>query len=208
MSVSTMQHIDRFTNENQISFRLNRYVFRIALIGILVAGFSVDNLAQIKPSMKIKLDVLPSINVARMDVDLQALFAENIAHLNELASIGKSGEDPISLDFGFSISAYENITVLLSYTKPEISEKENNRYYPMRILCGYLNDGTTSFKRAITTEKNFLEFRLRNNHLLKRSMKFSEPLFVAYAFFLVSHHAGAVKEEGPLPVSTITLEFL
>jgi hypothetical protein len=203
-----MQHTDGYTEEDQISYRLNRNVLRIALIGILVAGFSVEVLAQIKPSMKIKLDVLPSINVARMDVDLQVLFAENIAHLNELASTGNGSEDPVSLDFGFSISAYENITVLLSYTKPEISEKENNRYYPLRILCGYLNDGTTNFKRAITTEKNFLEFRLRNNRLLKHSMKFSEPILVAYAFFLVSHHKGAVKEDGPLPISIITLDYL
>jgi hypothetical protein len=204
-----MQHTDGDTKKNQVSYRFSRYVFRIAMIVIVfITGFSFENLAQIKPSMKIKLNVLPSISIARMDVDLQVLFAEDIAHLNELASTKSSGEDPISLDFGFSISAYENITVLLSYTKPEISEKEKIRYYPMRILCGYINDGTTYFKRAITTEKNFIEFRLRNNNLLKRSMKFSEPLIVAYTFFLVSHHGGSVKSEGPLPASTITLDYL
>jgi hypothetical protein len=174
----------------------------------MIAGLSSENNAQIKPSMKINLNVLPSISIARMDVDLQALFAEDIAHLNEFASRGNGNEDPVSLDFGFSISAFENITVLLSYTKPELSEKDKLSSYPTRIVCGYLNDGTTYFKRAITTDKNFIEFRLRNNNLLKRSMKFSDPLFVAYTFFLVSHHTGSVKKDGPLPISTITLDYL
>jgi hypothetical protein len=178
------------------------------MVIVLIAGFSDENIAQIKPSMKIKLDVLPSVNVARMDGDLQTLFAEDIAHLNELASAKTGGEDPISLEYGFSISAYENITVLLSFTKPEQTEKDKQSFYPMRIVCGYLNDGTTYFKRATITNRNFMQFKLRNNNLLKRSMKLSNPLFVAYAFFLVSHETGTVKKEGPLPVSTITLEFL
>ena len=111
---------------NQISYRVNSYVLKIAIIVIvLIAEFPGENLAQIKPSMKIKLDVLPSVNVARMDVDLQSLFAEDIAHLNELASAKTAGEDPVSLDFGFSISAYENLTVLLSFTKPELSENNS-----------------------------------------------------------------------------------
>jgi hypothetical protein len=178
------------------------------MVIVLIAGFSGENLAQIKPSMKINLDVLPSVNVARMDVDLQSLFAEDIAHLNELASASNGGEDPISLDFGFSISAYENITVLLSFTRPEKSEKNASSLYPMRIICGYLNDGTTFFRRATITNKNAFQFRLRNNNLLKHSMKISDPLFVAYTFFLVSHRVGTVNKKGSLPVSTITLEFM
>jgi hypothetical protein len=204
-----MQRIDDTAMTNQVSRHFTNSLFEITLLVIvLVAGFSVENRAQIKPSMKIKLDVLPSVNVARMDGDLQTLFTEDIAHLNELASARIGGEDLVSLDFGFSVSAYENITVLLSFTKPELSEKNKHSLDPMRIVCGYLNDGTTYFKRATITNKNSMQFRLRNNNLLKRSMKLGNPLFVAYAFFLVSHETGTVKKEGPLPVSTITLEFM
>jgi hypothetical protein len=174
----------------------------------LIVGLSGESQAQMTPSMKIKLNVLPSVNITRMDDDLQTLFAEDIAHLNELASAKPGNEDIVSLDFGFSISAYENITVLLSFTSPELSEKNRQSVYPSRINCGYLNDGTTYFTRAIITNGNFVQFRLRDNNLLKRSMKVSDPLFVAYTFFLVHHTKGTLSNKGPLPVSTITLEYL
>jgi len=195
------------TNQHLYSFA-SRIIGVVIVVMILTAGLSSGSQAQMKPSMKIKLNVLPSVNISRMDDDLQTLFTEDIAHLNELASAKTGGEDPVSLDFGFSVSAYENITVLLSYTKPELSEKDKHSLDPVRIVCGYLNDGTTYFKRATITNRNYMQFRLRNNNLLKRSMKLSNPLFVAYAFFLVSHEMGTVKKEGPLPVSTITLEFM
>jgi len=192
--------------------QLHRYAARVIraaiVVMIMITGLSIESQAQIKHSMKVNLNVLPSVNISRMNGDLQSLFAEDIAHLNELVSAKTGGEDPVSLDFGFSISAYENITVLLSFTKPEQIEKNNPSLYPMRIVCGYLNDGTTYFKRATITNRNIMQFRLRNNNLLKRSMKHRDPLFVAYAFFLVSHEIGTVKKENPLPVSTITLEFM
>jgi hypothetical protein len=53
-----------------------------------------------------------------------------------------------------------------------------------------------------------MQFRLRNNNLLKHSMKNSDPFFVAYAFFLISHGRSKDKNEGPMPVSIITLEFM
>jgi hypothetical protein len=128
--------------------------------------------------------------------------------LNELASAKPGNEDIVSLDFGFSISAYENLTVLLSFTTPKLFEKNKQSVYPMRIDCGYLNDGTTYFNRAIITDRNFVQFRLRNNNLLKRSMKISDPLFVAYTFFLVHHAKGTLSNKGALPVSIITLKYL
>jgi len=188
--------------------------FSVRLIGAgvvilaMIAGFSGKSQAQTRPSMKIKLNVLPSVNITRVDGDLRTLFAADIAHLNELASAKPGGEDPVSLDFGFSISAYENITILLSFTSPELSEKNKQSVYPMRIVCGYLNDGTTYFTRATMTTRNFMQFRLRNNNLLKRSMILSDPLFVAYTFFLVHHAKGTIRNKGPFPVSTITLEYM
>ena len=186
----------------------SRVIGDVLVVLILTAGLLSESQAQINPSMKINLSVLPSVNIARMDADLQTLFSEDIAQLNELASTKTGGEDPVSLDFGFTISAYENITVLLSYTRPEVSGENKQSLSPKRIVCGYLNDGTTYFKRAIISNKNALQFRLRNNNLLKRSMKLGNPLFVAYAFFLVSHEIESIKKEGPLPISTITLEFM
>jgi hypothetical protein len=203
------QHIDSMAMTNQQLHRFAARVIRAAIVVlILTTGLSGESQAQMKPSMKIKLNVLPSVNITRMDGNLQTLFAEDISHMNELASAQTGGEDIVSLDFGFSISAYENITVLLSFTSPELSEKNKQSVYPMRIDCGYLNDGTNYFKRATITSKNSLQIRLRNNNLLKRSMKVSDPLFVAYAFFLVRHERGTIRNKGPLPVSTITLEYM
>jgi len=205
-----IQHISSMAMTNQ---QLHRYAARIIraaiVVLILTAGLSGESQAQIKASMKVKLNVLPSVNITRMDDDLRTLFAEDISHLNELAS-AKNGnnEDIISLDFGFSISAYENLTVLLSFTNPELSEKNKQSVYPVRIVCGYLNDGTTYFTRAIITNGNSTQFRLRNNNLLKRSMKLSDPLLIAYTFFLVHHQKATIRNKGPLPVSTITLEYL
>jgi hypothetical protein len=194
---------------NQLKNHCTDRMIRFALIAMaLAAGLSGESQAQLNPSMKVKVNVLPSVNITRMDGDLRTLFAEDIAHLNELASVKNGGEDIISLDFGFSISAYENITVLLSFTSPELIEKKKQSVFPSRIDCGYLNDGTTYFTRAIITNGNFMQFRLRNNNLLKRSMKLSDPLFVAYAFFLVHHQKALKRNKGPLPVSTITLEYL
>ena len=204
-----IQRIDSIAVANQELYIYTSRVIRVVIVVmILTAGLSGESQAQIKPSMRVNLSVLPSVNIARMDVDLQTLFSEDIAQLNELASTKTGGEDPVSLDFGFSISAYENITVLLSYTKPGQTEKDERSLYPIRIVCGYLNDGTTYFKRATISNKNALQFRLRNNNLLKHSMKISNPLFVAYAFFLVNHKEGTIKTQSPLPVSTITLEFM
>jgi hypothetical protein len=194
---------------NQQLHRFAACVIRAAIVVlILTTGLSGESQAQLKASMKVKLNVLPSVNITRMDGDLRTLFAEDIAHLNELASAKNGNEDIISLDFGFSISAYENLTVLLSFTSPEMSGKNKQNVYPLRIVCGYLNDGTTYFTRAIITNGNSTQFRLRNNNLLKRSMKLSDPLFIAYTFFLVHHQKARIRNKGPLPVSTITLEYL
>jgi hypothetical protein len=193
------------TKQGQYYF--NKYNIRIALFLMVLSAIMFDIIsAQIKPTLKVKLNVLPSINITRMDVDLKTLFAEDITHMNELASAKSIGEVPVSLDFGFSISAYENINVLINFTKPDSSNK--NGLYPMRIICGYINDGTTFFKRATITNRNTIQFRLRNNNLLKNSMKLSDPLLVAYAFFLVSQEVHPTRDEGHLPVSVITLEYL
>jgi hypothetical protein len=203
------QHIDSMAMTNQQLHRFAARVIRAAIVVlILTTGLSGESQAQLKASMKIKLNVLPSVNITRMDGNLQTLFAEDISHMNELASAKTGGEDLVSLDYGFSISAYENITVLLSFTSPELSGKNKQSVYPMRIDCGYLNDGTTYFTRAIIANRNSMQFRLRKNNLLKRSMKLSDPLFVAYTFFLVHHAKGTIRNKGPLPVSTITLEYL
>jgi hypothetical protein len=195
---------------NQHWHHFTARVFGVAIVVMmLINGFSTVSQAQMKPSMKIKLGVLPSISVSTIeDANLQNLFAEDIAHLNELLAERTGEADSVSLEYGFSISAYENIPVLLSFTKPVQIEMDKKNLYPMRIVCGYLNDGTTFFRRATITNKNALQFRLRNKNLLKRSMKISNPLFVAYVFFLVHLGQEKPKNEGSLPVSTITLEFM
>jgi hypothetical protein len=203
------QHIDSMAMTNQQLYRFTARVLRAAIVVlILTTGLSGESQAQMKSSMKIKLNVLPSVNITRMDGNLQTLFAEDITHMNELASAKTDGEDLVSLDYGFSISAYENLTVLLSFTSPELSEKNIQSVFPMRIDLGYLNDGTNYFKRATITNRNSIQFRLRNNNLLKRSMKLSDPLLVAYTFFLVHHAKSTLRNNDPLPVSTITLEYL
>jgi hypothetical protein len=209
MSLLITQHINSIAMTNQRWHSFHACIIGAAVVAIaLTVGLSGESQAQMTPLMKVKLNVLPSVNITRMDDDLRTLFAEDITHLNELASAKLGNEDIVSLDFGFSISAYENITVLLSFTNPELSEKNKQSVYPMRIVCGYLNDGTTYFNRAVMTDGNFVQFRLRNNNLLKRSMKAIDPLFVAYTFFLIHHQKATIRNNGKLPVSIITLEYL
>ena len=185
------------------------HVIGVALIVMaMTAGLLSESQAQIKPSMKIKLNVLPSTNISRMDADMQKLFTEDIAHLNELIAERNDGADPVSLGCEFSISAYENITVLLSYTTLVQAVQSNNDSHPMRIVCGYLNDGTTYFKRATITNKNAIQFRLRNNSLLRRSMKLDNSLFVAYVLFLTNQRNEQIVNESSIPVSTVTFEFM
>ncbi len=182
-------------------------VFALGLM-VLIAGLSDEGQGQIKPSMKIKLNVLPSVTISEIAAGAQSQFKGELAHLNGLTSrqIGKT--DSVKAGPGFTITAFENISVLLSYTTPSRPAKGNNRTGAVRVLCGYLNDGTTYFRRATITDKSPIQIRLRNNRLLKHSMLFSDPQFVAYVFFLISQRKEARKNESPLSVSTVTVEFM
>ncbi len=112
------------TNQRWHSFHA-RIIGTAVVAMALIVGLSGESQAQITPLMKVKLNVLPSVNITRMDDNLRTLFAEDITHLNELASAKPGNEDIVSLDFGFSISAYENITVLLSFTSPDCLKRMN-----------------------------------------------------------------------------------
>ena len=175
---------------------------------MLTAAFTSESRAQIGPSLKIKLNVSPSINISKIDAGSQISLNEEMSHLNQLIPRQSKGADSVSFGSGFSISAYENIPVLLSFTTPVMVGKSNKHSGAVRILCGYLNDGTTYFRRATVTYKSVVQFRLRNNSLLKRSMKLNNPLFAAYVFFLTNQRKEDIKNEIPMPVSTVTVEFL
>jgi len=174
----------------------------------LTAGLSGEIQAQIKPSLKIKLNVSPSITVSKIDAGAQSSFRGELAHLNELIPRQTGGADSVRFGSGFSISAYENITVLLRVTPPVQAGQRNKYSGAARILCGYLNDGTTYFRRATIANKSAIQLRLRNNNLLRRSMKLNNSLFVAYVFFLVNQRKEETKNGSPLPVSTVTVEFM
>jgi hypothetical protein len=179
-----------------------------AIVMALTAGLSGESQAQMKPSMKVKLNVLSSINISNMEAKSQSLFSGEVGHLNELMAQRNRGANPVVLSSGFSISADENITVLLSFTTPVQAGKSKKDSHVMRMLCGYLNDGTTYLSRATFTNKNVIQFRLRNNSLLRRSMKLDNSLFVAYVLFLTNQRNEQTVNESSMPVSTVTVEFM
>jgi len=190
------------------------YHFATRVIGVaiivmaLTAGLSSESKAQMKPSMKVKLNVSSSINITNMDANFQSMFSGEVGHLNELIAQRNRGANPVVLSSGFSISADENITVLLSFSKPVQPGKSNNDSRAVRILCGFLNDGTTYLSRATFTNKNVIQFQLRNNNLLRRSMKLYNSQFVAYVLFLTNQRNERIVKENSIPISTVSIEFM
>lgn len=174
----------------------------------LIAGFFGESSAQMQPTLKVKLDVSPSVNISKIDESSQVSFKDELVDLGQLVRRQSGGTDSISLGPGFAVSAYENITVLVTVKTPLGVSLRRNKADSPRITCGYLNDGTTYFRRATITQKSEVEFRLRNNNLLKRSMKLTNPLFVAYVFFFINERKEARTNENQVPVSTVTVEFM
>ncbi len=194
---------------NQGWHRVAACAARVAIAMVaLTAGLSSETQAQIKPSMKIKIDVSSSVGISQVEAGVQNLIAKEVAHLEESIAERAGGADPVSLSPGFSISAYENIRVLVSVTTPEQMSDGKDSVNAPQISCGYLNDGTTYFSRATITNKSAIQFRLRNNNLLKRSMKLENPLFVAYVFFVINRQKQKSLGESPLLIPTVTVEFL
>ncbi len=187
-------------------------LFRSAMIVATLAtmaALSVSRVdAQVRQPLRVKLSVSPTINVTRLDAGLQNSFSEEVARLDQL-SAGKTGGGEILMTGpGFSIAAYENISVLVTVTPPLVKARAAGGTDDLRITCGYLNDGTTYFRRSVITNKSVVEFRLRNSNLLKRSMKLGNPVFVAYVFFLIHERKEANTHGAPLQVPTVTVEFL
>ena len=176
----------------------------IALTGALVS----ESQAQIKQTLRVRVNASPSVSVSKLDAGAQIAFEDELPRLTERFQ-GRTGRaDSMRLGPGFSISAYENISVQLSFTTPMQPTHGKDDSGAVRITCGYLNDGTTYFRRATIAKKSPIQFRLRNNSLLKSSMQFNNPLFVAYVFFLVNQRKEETKNGNALPVSTVTVEFM
>jgi len=190
--------------------RFNRCAALLAVsLMAISAAFSSESQAQNKQSMKVKLSVSPSVSVGRMEAGVQQAFANEIPQLTQMFR-GRAGEaDSVSFGVGFALSAYENVAVLLSFTIPSRAGVRNDHASDAaRITCGYLNDGTTYFRRATITNKSVIQFRLMNNSLLKRSMKLNNPLLVAYVFFVITQPKEGNSYASSLPVSTVTVEFM
>lgn len=186
-----------------------RLIGAAAVVAVLTAGLSSESKAQTTPLMKIKIDVSPSVGISQVEAGVQNLITGELAHLersfnNQLAGAG----EPPSLVSGFAISAYENIDVLVSVAFPGQTANKKDNANSLRITCGYLNDGTTYFRRATITDKSSIQFRLRNENLLKRSMKLDNPLFVAYVIFLVDWQGEEMRYRNATPAPTVTVEFL
>lgn len=162
--------------------------------------------AQIRQPMKVQITVSPSVAVTGMDAALHASIAEQLAYLNQSIPGQTVGGDSVIVGPGLAISAFENISVLIS-VKTGVGSGEAGAIVP-RILCGYLNDGTTYFRRSTITDKNMFVLRLLNINLLKRSMKLEKPLFVAYVFFLVQERRVEINHPPSTASSIVTVEFL
>ncbi len=174
----------------------------------LIAAWTVVSSAQLHPTLKVKLDVSPAVEVSSLEGNVQASFAEQLAHLDQLVPMGGNAGHSLHVGPGFAISAFENITVLVSVTQPVFANGAARSRNAARITCGYLNDGTTYFRRSTITNKSSVGFRLRNIDILRHSMKLQNPLLVAYVFFIVDERKEAKQYDGPMPVSNVTVEFL
>ncbi len=174
----------------------------------LAVVFLNKSIAQITQTLRVRVSAPSSVSVSRMDAGVQRAIEDEMPQLSQMFQERSRGLDTISLGSGLSISSLENVTVLLSFTVPELKGQTKSDSGLVRITCGYLNDGTTYFRRATFSDKSPIQFRLRNSNLLKRSMQSSNPLFVAYVFFLVDQRKGKTRYEGPMPVPTVTVEIL
>jgi hypothetical protein len=188
---------------------LDRYAATlIVALMALTAGSMNETPAQIKQTMRVNVNATPAVSVSRMDAGAQRAFADEMPQLVQLFQERSRGLDTISFGSRLSISSFENVTLLLSFTVPELIGQSKSDSSPVRITCGYLNDGTTYFRRATFSEKSPIRFRLRNKNLLKRSMQSNDPLFVAYVFFLIDQRKGETRYDGVMPVTTVTVEIL
>jgi len=186
-------------------------VVAMAMIALTSVPFC-EAQVRTKPMLKVRVDVSPSVGISEVEPMTDVLIAKDLEHLE-----GKlAAEAPVTFISGFAISAYENISILVSVTTQGESttghcEEHSDEAIPVmrpQITCGYLNDGTTYFERAIITDSGAVLFRLRNIDLLRRSMKLSNPLFVAYVFFLIRNEKEVRQNGNPMPVSTVTVEYL
>lgn len=179
----------------------------VVVVTALTAVPFCESRAQIVPLLRVKIDVSASVGVSQVQPGVQILIQEELEHLKELVAVRSGGAESLNLTSGFSISAFENIRVLVSIATPGRTVDANDSTSSLRLSCCYLNDGTTYFCRATITDTSAAQFRLRNVNLLKRSMKLENPLFVAYVFFLVEHQKGIAQDidQSPVPV---TIEFL
>jgi hypothetical protein len=195
------------TKSRRIRFDRCAATLTLALMA-LTAALMTEGQAQIKQTLRVRVNASPLVSVARMDAGAQRAFADEMPQLSQMFRERSRGLDSVSLGSGFSISSFENITVKLSFTTPGGARQRENDSDAVRILCGYLNDGTTYFRRATITDKSPIQFRLRNSNLLERSMQLTNPLFVAYVFFLIDQRKGETRYESPMPVPTVTVEFM
>ena len=175
---------------------------------VLTAALMNKSTAQIKQTLTVRVNAPPSVSVSGMDAGAQRAFTDEMPQISQMFQERSRGLDTISLGSGLSISSFENVTVLLSFTVPELTGQSKSDSGAVRITCGYLNDGTTYFRRATFSDKSPIQFRLRNSNLLKRSMQSNNPLFVAYVFFLIDQRKGGTRYERPMPVPTVTVEIL
>jgi hypothetical protein len=189
-----------------ISFNQCKAAFAVALF-VLTAALMSESQAQIKQSLKVRVNASPAVSVARIDASGQRAMTDEMQEVSGLFRGRARSRDTIRVGPGFSISALENITVLLSFTTPAQTRQGKIDSGAVRITCGYLNDGTTYFRRANFSNKSPIQLRLRNSNVLKQSMQLNSPLFVAYVFFLIDQRKEDLRNESPLQVSTVTVEF-
>ncbi len=195
------------TNSRPIRFDRCVATLTLALM-VLTVAFLNESMAQLTQTLRVRVSAPPSVSVSRMDAGAQRAIADEMPQLSQMFQERSRGLDTISLGSGLSILSLENVTVLLSFKVPEPKRRSKSDSGAVRITCGYLNDGTTYFRRATFSDKSPIQFRLRNSNLLKRSMQSNNPLFVAYVFFLIDQRKGETRYESQMPVPTVTVEIL
>lgn len=93
----------------------------------------------------------------------------------------------------FSISASENVNILVTYEAPEELTKDADNTLPVKIEAAYLNDGTNNARNAITFNDNNAFFQINNSGLMVDKMDARIHKLECWVYFYGSIYLGDVE---------------
>lgn len=93
----------------------------------------------------------------------------------------------------FSISASENVNIIVSYVAPEELVKDVDNTLPVKMEAAYLNDGTNNARNAITFDNNNAVFQINNSGLMVDQMDARIHKLECWLYFYGNVYVGDVE---------------